>query len=295
MERLQQAIEKARTMRQAAQTAGMMAQAGTQAGMQAAQAGTGGPSWLHHPAGARMGLPRPDQARPDQAAAPWRALGEMVPDLAALERQRVVTLLAGPEAAHWDLLRGRIVDQARRHGWRRIVLVSPHGGAGRSTALANLALSFARAPDLRMIGLDLDLRRPALARLLGQEAVSPMAASMEDVLARRIPFAAVARRLGERMAVGFAHAPAADLGALLAARSTRAALDEIDATYAPDIVLADAPPLAAGAPADAALALADAAILLLEAGRDTVKQADKAERHVAHLTNVLGTVITKAD
>ncbi len=286
MLRLQMAVEKAQRMRAAAAgPAGAPADPSEAA--RPAEADTPGPARFRPVA-------RPGRDAPDPEAAPWRVLVALDPDPALLRRNRVVTLAGGPSAAPWDLLRVRLLDEARRHGWRRIALSSARSGVGRSTASANLALSLARAPDIRGLALDLDLGNPGLGRLFGQTPVTGMATGLAEVLAGQSPFAAVARRLGARFAFGFAGPPIGEPADLLAARSAGQALAGIEADYAPDLILFDAPSLASGPAGYAALRLADAAILLAEAERSTIAEIDRAERTLAGITNVLGTVIVKA-
>ena len=285
MEHLQLALEKARRLRGTAMPAGTTTGAATGA---ATGATTGaGAARLH------LVTPLPAARRPDPAAA-WRALPEFELDRAVLARGRIVSRDGGAAAAPWDLLRGRLLDEARRNGWRRIALSSPTPGAGRTTALANLALSCARAPGLRLIALDLDLRRPTLGRLLGQHPLTDLTGSLVDVLAGRSPFAAAARRLGEATALGIAHDPVANPADLLCAKTAHDAINAIEDAYAPDLILIDTPPLTAAAEAHAALNLADAAILVAEAGKTTTKQIDNAEHAIANLTNTIGTIINKA-
>ena len=278
MERLQTAIEKARR----------------------ARAGLGlAPAALATAALATPALPRRRPATLAQAPLgnspllpahdPWDALAPVTPDPAILARNRVVTLAPGPAAAPYDLLRTRLLQETARHGWRRIALVSPHAGAGRTTLAANLALAFARQHDRRMLLLDLDFRSPALARTLGLTTETALA----DVLDGTIPFADHGKRLGKTLALGLAQGPVHLAAERLQSAQTAEALDRIDAAYAPDITLVDLPPLDHSDIAIAFLKAADAAILVAEERKTLTTQIDAAEQTVANITNVIGTVITK--
>lgn len=271
MERLQTAIEKARRAR-----AGLAPLALATPALP-----------RRRPATLPPGQPQPGPLAP--ATDPWDALTPYLPDPATLARNRVVTLAPGPLAAPYDLLRTRILQETARHGWRRIALVSPHDGAGRTTLAANLALAFARQHDRRMLLLDLDFRRPALARTLG---ITPDT-SLADVLDGTIPFADHAHRLGKTLAIGLATGPLHLAAERLQSAQTADTIARIEAAYAPHITLVDLPPLDHGDDAIAFLKTADAAIILAEEQKTHIKQIDTAEHTVANITNVLGTVITK--
>src|SRR6056297_3314652 len=128
----------------------------------------------------------------------WEALAPFKLNRALLKRHRVIATEGGRDAAPYDVLRTKIIHQSQINGWRRLAIVSPDAGAGKSTTLANLAFSFERQRDMRIICLDLDLRRPALHSVLAQKTDH----SMSDVLNRHVRFAEHGLRLGERVGFG---------------------------------------------------------------------------------------------
>lgn len=295
MDRLQIAIEKARRTR-----AGLLA---------AAPATPGLPRLRPTALGAASGLATSlatslnagtAAARP--AATPWAALAPLVIDTARLARARIVARDPGPDAAPYDLLRTRILQETARHGWRRIALVAPHRGCGTSTLAANLAFAFARQSDRRLMVLDLNFRTPGLARLLGQTRdtatgpQAPLAAqtSMADVLDATIPFADHGRRIGTAIALGLAPRPVTASAERLQAKATTDALARLDEAYAPDITIFDLPALTDGDDTIAFLKSVDCAIILAQAEKTPIHILDTTERTVANLTNVLGIVLTKS-
>ena len=86
-----------------------------------------------------------------------------------MDRSHIVTFIGGAEAMAFDALRTKILQQMRANGWRRVAITSPGAACGKSTVALNLAFSLARQPDMRAILLDLDLRRPSLARMVGPD------------------------------------------------------------------------------------------------------------------------------
>ena len=258
MERLQVAIEKARIQRDRGETpkaSGKMPAAGTPLGTEAA----------------------------------WLALPEIKLRRWLLNRRRVVALQNGPAAAPYDILRTRVALQTQANDWRRIAVVSPHSGTGKSTTTANLAFGLARQKGIHSIVIDADLRRSGLGKLLGQKGNTPMS----DVLEGLVPFSDVAQRYGSNLIFGLGFGTARNPSEILQSTRAKEVLSEIETTYTPNIMIFDMPPLSASDDNLGFLTQVDAALIVVEAGRTGMKQIDVAERQVAELTNVMGVVLNK--
>ncbi|MBC7179593.1 MAG: exopolysaccharide biosynthesis protein, partial [Roseovarius sp.] len=207
----------------------------------------------------------------------WAALAPFKLNRAALKQQRVVAAETGRDAAPYDLLRTKIIHQAQVNKWHRIAIVSPDTGAGKSTTLANLAFSFERQRDMRVMCLDLDLRRPALHRILKQKPDH----SMAEILDGHVRFAEHGLRLGERVGLGLNNGPAPNPSELLLSRATRDALDGIERDYAPDLTFFDISPLNASDDNIAFLQNVDCAVIIAAAESTPMSRIDQAERQVA--------------
>lgn len=238
---------------------------------------------------ARSGAARPQKTASGDVAEAWAALSPIKIHRKTLIRNRLVSFPGGKDAAPYDMLRTKIVQQARNHGWRRVAIVSPHRGCGKSTTAANLAFSFGRQRDVYTMVLDFDLRRPHLAKLLAQRQQY----SMSDVLERRVSFAAHGLRHESNVAFGLNAGPAHNPSELLQSRESAEVLEEIDAIYKPDIVLFDMPPLMVSDDSYGFLKNVDCALLLVAAEVTNMDQIDVAERQLAELTSVMGIVLNK--
>lgn len=258
MERLQAAIDKARTQRDRRE-------------------------------GPRVDETRPEAVPQQTTEAAWLALPELKLRRWQLHRRRVVTLQSGPAAAPYDILRTRVAQLAQTNDWRRIAVVSPHSGTGKSTTVANLAFGLARKKGLRSIVLDADLRRSGLGKLLGQTGHAPMS----DVLEGRVPFSDIAWRYGDNLLFGLGFGAVQNPSEILQSSRAQDVLREIEAPYAPDLTIFDMPPLSASDDNLGFLTQVDAALIVVEAGRTSMKQIDAAERQVAELTNIMGVVLNK--
>ena len=92
-------------------------------------------------------------------------------DWTALKEQRVVsTSDLQPAGQAYRMLRTQVLQRARSHGLTTLGVVSAVNGEGKTLTAVNLALSLAAEPNQTVLLLDLDLRRPAVARMLGLSA-----------------------------------------------------------------------------------------------------------------------------
>lgn len=241
------------------------------------------------------------QSTPEHVAAPkvdtsaaainatWGGLAALETNAGKLRKNRLVAFESGPDAGPYDMLRTRILQQAQKNGWRRLAVVSPHAGCGKTTTVANLIFSFSRQRDVRCITLDLDLRRVGLGKVLDQKSKFGMA----DVLERRVSFTDHALRYGTNVAIGLNNAPAANPAELLQSQQTRDVLAEIETAYQPNLMIFDMPPLMSNDDNYGFLKNVDCALIMAEADQTTIEQIDLAERQVAELTNVMGVVLNK--
>lgn len=282
MEKIQEAIAKARQMREA-QMQGQPAPAAT-AEPPVAPVAQPAPA---APAPAEP-LAAPPPLRLDRAQS-WSALPELQIAPRRLRRNRILTGQGGKDSADFDMIRTRILQAQRANGWKRIAITSPGPSSGKSTLALNLAFSFARQPEQFTLLAEVDLRRPSIAKTLGIKRGYNFAA----VLGGAEAFEDNCFRCGPNLVIAPNDSPARNPAELLQSdRSTRA-LDDIEARFQPTVTLFDMPPLLAGDDAMGFLPKVDAAILVAAAEQTTLKQIDICERDIASQTNVLGIVLNK--
>lgn len=266
MERLQSALEKARAQR-----------AGQRNERQDVRPGT-----------AASTAPEAESTPVEDA---WRALKEIKISNKLLLQNRIVTATGGPEASNYDLLRTKLLQQCRQNKWKRIAVISTTGAAGKSTTVANLAFSFSRQSDVRAMIFDFDLRRPTLARILGQQSPG----NMERVLSGDAPFDAHALRIGMNLGLALNDKASHKPSELLQSHYTHDLLAAVEEAYATDLMLFDMPPMLAVDDAYGFLRSVDGALIIMEAEKTPIKQIDVIERQVAELTNVVGIVLNKCN
>jgi len=236
---------------------------------------------------------QPSQARNPQPAGSvqeaWTHLNPLMVDPKLIVRNRLVAHTSGETAIPFDMLRTKILQQAKKNKWRRIAIVSPSSGCGKSTIAANLGFSFSRMNDLRTIIMDFDLRRLGLGRALGQRT----SVGMPEVLKRQAQFSEVALRLENNVAFGLTGKSGQNPSEILQSQQTGEVLDEIEQAYQPDLMLFDMPPLMANDDSHGFLRSVDCALLVVVAEQTPMEQIDVAERQLAELTNVMGIVLNR--
>lgn len=226
---------------------------------------------------------------PDGLADLWAALPELKLPVTNGDARRLVAHLPGLEATHYDVLRTKVLIELRKNGWRRVAISSPSVGCGKTTTACNLALSIARQGELRVALFDLDLRRPAVARVFGGEP----ARDISEFLTGAAPYGDQAMRIGSNLGVSMALHPQTDPTQLLAGQRAAEVIDEVEKTYAPDVMIFDLPPVLAADDARAFLRHVDCAILMAQAEVTKAQEIDICEREIAEQTNVLGVVLNE--
>lgn len=212
---------------------------------------------------------------------------EISPRIAA--RQRLGALMGAEASAPYDVLRARVQRQLKQSGWRRLAITSPNKACGKTTIGANLALSLARQPELRVILMDFDLRRPTLAEAFGCRDRRNIA----DLLQGRVDFAGHALRYGKNLAICTNRTPVSQSAEILHSQATGALIDRIEAEWQPDLMIFDLPPMLGTDDTLGFLSHADCVLLVGAAGSTTLNQIDACERELSNLSNVVGTVLNK--
>lgn len=221
----------------------------------------------------------------------WLDLPELQFDQAHLQSQRIIAQTRDAESTPYDVLRTRVREIAQREGYKRIAFISAGPQAGKSTTLANLGFSFSRLPFQKTMILDFDLRRPSLAKLLGQSFPTDMA----DVINGDVPFEEHLHRYGNNLAFGFTPRNVPHSAELLQSNRMKLFLEDLEAAYQPDLMFFDLPPFLVADDAQGFFRHIDGVILVIEAETTQKSQVDLIEHKLSELTNVVGVVLNKCN
>jgi capsular exopolysaccharide synthesis family protein len=262
MERIKQAMERARQERQAGGAAG--------------EVGTPLPSGLG--------------GAPPQITYTQTRIVKVDP--AVLRSKRVIAGVTEEGVVDaYRMLRTRVLQRMHQNGWKSLAVTSPGPGEGKTLTAVNLALSLAMEVNHTVLLVDLDLRRPGVHELFGHQPEYGIA----DYLFSEIPLSDVLFTPSiERLVVLPGTTRQNNSSELLSMPRTRELVEEITTRYPERIVLFDLPPLLV---VDDALAFApyvDAFLLVIEEGV-TAKPALTEARELLKNVNLLGTVLNKAE
>ncbi|TPE48432.1 CpsD/CapB family tyrosine-protein kinase [Amaricoccus solimangrovi] len=277
MERIQAAIQKAKEQRGEALAAGASPAPGT-------ATGTG------HQAVAAARVARSGLTPAPGAGQGWGEIAAFEPDPRLMARNRIVTFAdADPAHVTYDMMRTKLLRALRQNGWTSVGITSPTQDCGKTTTSLNLAFSLSHQPEVRTVLVDLDLRRPAVAKHLGLSTPQSMASVMRGTR----PVAENFVRYGDNLAIGTNASGMRDSAELLLNPATAQGVASIRHAFAPDVILYDLPPMLQSDDVMAFLPHLDCVLLVAASEKSRLDEVDKCEQELAEQTQVLGVVLNK--
>lgn len=195
-----------------------------------------------------------------------------------------------PAAVAFDVLRTRLLHGLAEKGWKRIAVTSPTHGCGKSFVATNLALSLSRRPSSRTALLDLDLRRPELARILGIREEH----ALSEFLSGEQPLESIFCRHGRTLALGLNGVAVDKASETLHDPDTVSALAAMLEQLDPEVVIYDVPPVLVN---DDVLALGpcvDALLLVTDGTKTTPEEIRACERLLQGRIPLMGVVLNRA-
>lgn len=229
----------------------------------------------------------------------WDHLPRIPVEPKRLDRNLVITASRhDPAHAAFDVLRTRIVQAMKDHGWRRVGITSPNAGNGKSFTAINLAISLSRLPEFRSALIEMDLRHPSLARILGLRDMPATADFLrgeidaEDYLSS---FAPNMLNIGERMALGVNGRTDAYASELFQTAATGARLEALERALGLDLMLFDLPPALAMDDVLAFRPYMDCVLLVVGGGETRARDVREVQRRLGDDFPILGVVMNKAE
>ncbi|MCX7566446.1 CpsD/CapB family tyrosine-protein kinase [Sulfitobacter sp. F26169L] len=192
----------------------------------------------------------------------------------------------------FDLLRTRLRQTVKQHGWVNIGVASPTAGCGNTFIAANLAASLARVPSSRTVLMDFNMRTPGLAKALDMDA--SQTDNLRDFLAGDVAISDYILRVSDTLAVGLVATAQPDASEILQDPATAASLTEMRASLRPEIVLYDLPPLLSHDDAAAFLPQLDGVLLVSDGTQTMAKHIAECERILDGQVPLLGVILNRA-
>jgi len=228
----------------------------------------------------------------------WGNLRRIPVNEALLEANLVITASRrDPAHAAFDLLRTRLLQALDEHGWKRVAITSPTRGCGKTFTAANLAVALSRYENRRTVLLDLDLRAPGLAQVLGTPAPGPIAEWLRGGTSTGTQL----QRVGQNplgiggLAVGLNDRAEAYPAELLQDPKAAAVLDQLQEELSPDAVLFDLPPALNHDDVTAFRDRYDCVLMVVGSGRNSADQVREAVRRIGEDKPIIGMILNRAE
>ena len=235
-----------------------------------------------------LSTPKPLDIGTGQAVTVPLSLDETV-----LRENRIIAALPpGPFIEAFNLLRTRILQIFREHEWSTLAVTSPGPSAGKTLTAINLAISIAREVDYTVLLVDANLQQPWMLEHFGL----PQRKGLSDYLTDEAPIAELLFKPGivDRLVVLPGGRPVANSSEMLSSPKMGRLVEEMKSRYPSRVIIFDLPPVLTTSDTLAFAPHVDAALVVVEEG---VTQKDDLQRAVELLsvTNIVGTVLNKAD
>jgi protein-tyrosine kinase len=247
----------------------------------------------------RPNTPPPEDGRLERATlyrefgiAPVEFAARLPLDWEALRERRIISSSDPQPAGHaYRLLRTQVLQRARAHGLSTVGVVSAVNGEGKTLTAINLALGLAAEPNQTVMLIDLDLRRPAIAPLLGLQPEF----GLESWFGGDDPTKKVCYALQgvERLYVLPTLAPVPGSSETLAGLGTRRLLSELKDRDSGRLLIVDLPPVLLSDDALMVAPLLDAVVLVVNERRTRREDVVRVIELLGD-TRIIGTVLNRS-
>lgn len=197
---------------------------------------------------------------------------------------------AAPLTQGFDLLRTRLMQTMRSHGWRRIAIATPRPGGGATFTAVNLALSLAKVPGSRTVLMDLNQRAPGVAAALGLG----QSGSIHEFLSGEVALEEHMVRASDTLVLGMTDKPFAQAAEVLHDPMAELVLEDMYDALNPDLVIYDLPAALVYDDLAAVMPLVDGVLLVSDGTDTTADDIAACERILEPHVPLLGVVLNRA-
>jgi Mrp family chromosome partitioning ATPase len=213
-------------------------------------------------------------------------------DWRTVEDRRILPPGDAQPAGHaYRMLRTQVLQRARAHGLSTIGIVSAVNGEGKTLTAINLAMSLAAEPNQTVLLVDLDLRRPTVARTLGLAAER----GLETWFTGDQPIKNVCYGIEgiERLYVLPTLTPVAGSSEVLANITTRRLISDLKDRDPGRLLIVDLPPVLLSDDALMVAPLLDAVVLVVNERRTRREDVVRVIELLGN-TRIVGTVLNRS-
>ena len=214
-------------------------------------------------------------------------------DDAVLRENRIITGLEHSDFTEaYNILRTQVLQRFKENKWNVLAVTSPGSGEGKTLTAINLAVSIAREVDYSVLLVDANLRHPWMLEHFGLSQQK----GLSDYLTDNVPLAELLIQSSriEHLVLLPAGRPLANSAEMLNSPRMAELVREMKSRYHSRIIIFDLPPVLTSADALAFSPYVDAALLVIEEGQTQKQDVERAVELLGN-TNIVGTVLNKAE
>ncbi len=209
-----------------------------------------------------------------------------------LEKNRVIAgFYNNPQSAVFRMLRTQVLQKMRGEHWQSLAITSPTASEGKSLVASNLAVAIAMELNQTVLLVDMDLRKPGIAKYFDLEPKR----GIKDYLEGDMPLSSVLVNPGiKRLVILPGLGRAEDSAELLSSPKMASLVSDIKAQYDSRIIIFDLPPILQTDDVLLSAGYFDSTLLVLEDGKNS--EADiKKSMQLLEGCHLMGTVLNKSD
>ncbi|WP_426442362.1 CpsD/CapB family tyrosine-protein kinase [Bradyrhizobium genosp. P] len=210
---------------------------------------------------------------------------------AHLESMRIIAHNKDDQhTAYFDMLRTQVLHSMDANGWQFVAVTAPTPECGKTVTACNLALSMARLSERPVLLVDLDMRRPRVARYLGIEAEFGVLSVLQGY--KHLSEVIVQVGIEREQLLVLPGEQARSSAEWMASPNMASLLDGIKREFRSHIVLMDMPPLLVGDDVLSILPNLQSVLLVAEAGASSLSEIRECMKHLK-ATPVVRVVLNK--
>jgi len=191
----------------------------------------------------------------------------------------------------YKMLRTQVLQRLREKGWNSLAVTSPGVNEGKTLTAINLAISLSMEVNYTVLLVDADLRHPSVHTYFGIEAEQGLSEYLTDNRPLSELLIHPANIPGFVILPG--GKPLINSAELLSSPKMIKLVEELKSRYPSRLVVFDLPPLLNAADALAFSPFVDAALLVIEEGKSAREDVRNAVG-LLQSTNLIGTVLNKS-
>lgn len=214
-------------------------------------------------------------------------------DISILRENRIITgLETGPFTESYNLLRTQVLQRAEENNWKVLAITSPGPGEGKTLTAINLAISIAKELDYTVLLVDANLRNPWMLEHFGISHRK----GLSDYLTGDTPMAELLlqpKKVPKLVVLPGGH-PLGNSAEMLNSPKMMQLVEEMKSSYHSRIIIIDLPPILTSSDVLAFSPYVDAALLVVEEGATRKQDVEHALGLLQNI-NIIGTVLNKAE